>query len=112
LAGKEQAARFEAQILVHLDAAYSLARWIMRDTAAASDAVQDGCLRAFRAFDQMQGPNPRAWFLAVIRNACMDLLRKQRERAIEDEYDDDLHGGAGPQAAGGAITPEDIAARA
>ena len=108
---RQRTARFEEQVLAHLDSAYNLARWITRDAGTARDAVQDGCLRAFRAFDQMQGPNARAWFLAVIRNTCMDLLREQRGRAVEEEYDEDLHGG-GVAPDGGAITPEDIAAKA
>ena len=109
---RETTRRFEEQILVHLDSAYNLARWITRDAATAVDAVQDGCLRAFRAFDQMQGPNARAWFLAVIRNACVDVLREQRGRAVEEEYDEDLHGSGDAPAAAASITPEDIAARA
>jgi RNA polymerase sigma factor (sigma-70 family) len=105
-------ARFDQQVLVHLDAAYNLARWITRDAGMARDAVQDGCLRAFRAFDQLHGPNARAWFLAVIRNACMDLLRERQGRALDEAYDEDLHGsGAAPDAAA-AMTPEEIAARA
>jgi len=105
----QRTARFEEQVLVHLDAGYSLARWITRDDATARDAVQDGCLQAFRGFDQMQGPNARAWFLAVIRNACLDQLRKQRARFVEEVYDEDLHGtGAGP---GSSASPEDIAVR-
>ncbi len=85
---------------MHLDSAYNLARWLTRDAGLANDAVQDGCLRAFRAFDQMHGPNARGWFLAVIRNACIDLLREKRDRAIEEEYDEDVHGGApSPRAA-------------
>jgi RNA polymerase sigma-70 factor (ECF subfamily) len=103
---------FEDRILVHLDAAYNLARWITRDAAMAKDAVQDGCLRAFRAFDQMHGPNARAWFLAVIRNTCMDLLRQQQSHGMDEAYDEDLHGG-GPAGEGiGSITPEEIAVRA
>ena len=78
----------------------------------ARDAVQDGCLRAFRAFDRMQGPNARSWFLAVIRNTCIDLLREQRVRATEEEYDDDVHGTEAAPDGGGAMTPEDIVARA
>jgi RNA polymerase sigma-70 factor (ECF subfamily) len=97
---------------VYLDSAYNLARWITRDTVTARDAVQDGCLRAFRAFDQMQGPNARSWFLAVIRNACLDLLRGQRRRAVEVEYDEDVHGSGVAPEGDGSLTPEDIAARA
>jgi RNA polymerase sigma-70 factor, ECF subfamily len=108
---RQKSARFEEQILVHLDAAYNVARWITRDADSAKDAVQDGCLRAFRAFDQMQGPNARAWFLAVIRNSCTDVLRSRKPHAADEPYDDELHGAAGAEIAGTA-TPEDIAARA
>ena len=112
LTKRQRAARFEEQVLVHLDSAYNLARWITRDAVTAKDAVQDGCLRAFRAFDQMQGPNARSWFLAVIRNTCIDLLREQRGRAVEEEYDEDVHGSGIAPEGSGALTPEDIAARA
>ena len=108
----QRTARFEEQILVHLDAAYNLARWLTRDAVLAREAVQDGCLRAFRAFDQMQGPNARAWFLAVVRNTCMDQLRDRQQRALEEEYDESLHGAAGEADGTAAASPEDIAARA
>lgn len=97
---------------MHLDSAHNLARWITRDAVMARDAVQDGCLRAFRGFDRMHGPNARSWFLAVIRNTCIDLLREQQGRAVEEVYDDELHGSGAAPDDGGAITPEDIAARA
>jgi len=112
LSHPQRTARFEEQILVHLDAAYNLARWLTRDAVLAREAVQDGCLRAFRAFDQMQGPNARAWFLAVVRNTCMDQLRDRQQRALEEEYDESLHGAAGEADGTAAASPEDIAARA
>lgn len=97
---------------MHLDSAYNLARWITHSESVARDAVQDGCLHAFRGFDQMQGPNPRAWFLAIVRNSCLDQLRKLRQRTVEDEYDDELHGGESPAAASRSMSPEDLAASA
>ncbi len=109
---RQRTARFEEEILVHLDAAHNLARWITRDAGMAKDAVQDGCLRAFRAFDRMQGPNARSWFLAVIRNSCIDLLREQRTHATEEAYDDDVHATAAAPETAGNLTPEDIVARA
>ena len=108
----ERTARFEAQVLVHLDSAYNLARWITRDDIGARDAVQDACLQAFVAFDQMHGSNARAWFLAVIRNTCLDLLRKRHGRSVEDEYVEDVHGGENGLNAVAAATPEDLAVRA
>jgi RNA polymerase sigma factor (sigma-70 family) len=71
-------------VLVHLDAAYNLARWITRDSAGADDAVQEACLRAFRFFDSLQGPSPKAWFMAVVRNASLDWLKDQRTRGADD----------------------------
>ena len=97
--------RFEQAVLVHLDAAYNLARWLTRDEAGAEDAVQDACLRAFRFFERQHGPSPKAWFMTVVRNACLDWIREHRQRALEDEYDDALHGGTGE-------APEAAAARA
>ena len=108
---RQRTARFESQILAHLDSAFRLARFLLRDTAMAKDAVQDGCLRAFHAFDKVHGPDPRPWFLAIVRNACMDLLRQQRDRAHDEEYDDEAHAGVATAAALPA-TPEEVAIRA
>lgn len=83
--------RFEAVVLVHLDAAHNLARWLTRDAAGADDAVQDACLRAFRFFDQLHGPSPKAWFMAVVRNACLDWLKNQRISGADEPYDEELH---------------------
>jgi RNA polymerase sigma-70 factor (ECF subfamily) len=107
----QRLARFSEEVLVNLDSAYSLARWITRDASAARDAVQDACLRAFRAFDEMHGPNARGWFLAIVRSACLDELRQRRDRASDVEYDDDLHGAATDGDAVAALTPEEIAER-
>ena len=51
--------RFEAVVLPHLDAAYNLARWLLKDDHSARDAVQDACLRAFRFFDHLKGEEAR-----------------------------------------------------
>jgi RNA polymerase sigma-70 factor (ECF subfamily) len=84
---------FDDEVLVHLDAAYNLARWLLDDDAAAEDAVQTGCLRALRSFGSMTGPNPKAWFMAIVRNCCMDLLRERKtSHFAPDEYDDETHG--------------------
>jgi RNA polymerase sigma-70 factor (ECF subfamily) len=62
--------RFEALIVPHLDSAYTLARYILRDEHDAQDAVQDAALRAFRYFASYRDGDPRAWFLAIVRNCC------------------------------------------
>jgi RNA polymerase sigma-70 factor (ECF subfamily) len=60
--------RFEQQALPHLDAAYSLAFWLMRDRADAEDVVQDAYIRALRGFDGFRGEALRPWLLAIVRN--------------------------------------------
>jgi len=72
MAGDE--AEFARLALPHLDAAYNLARWLLRDPVAAEDAVQDALLRALTYFASFRGGNPRAWLLQIVRNAAHDRL--------------------------------------
>ena len=83
--------RFETVVLRHLDAAYDLARWLTNNDATAEDAVQDACVRAFRFFDTMQGPSPKAWFMAIVRNACLDCLRERKRDGSTEEFDEMQH---------------------
>jgi RNA polymerase sigma-70 factor (ECF subfamily) len=61
---------FEAVVLPHLDAAYNLARWLLRDPPAAEDVVQEAMLRALTYFASFKGVNPRAWLLQIVRNTA------------------------------------------
>jgi RNA polymerase sigma-70 factor, ECF subfamily len=88
-----EAARFEAAILPHLDAAYTLARYLTRDPHDAEDAVQDACLRALRYFDTFRGGDARAWLLAIVRNRCYTLRHRRRD-ASATVFDEELHSGA------------------
>lgn len=86
-------ASFEAVILPHLDAAYTLARYLMRDPHDAEDAVQDACLRALRYFDTFRGGDARAWLLAIVRNRCLSLRDERRGRRDRSAvlFDETLH---------------------
>lgn len=70
--------RFESLALPHLDAAYSLAFWLMRDRADAEDVVQDACIRALRGFDGFRGGDIRPWLLAIVRNVAWRALAVRR----------------------------------
>jgi len=98
----ERRARFEQAILPHMDAAYNLARWLTRDEHDARDVVQDAALRAYRFVDGLRG-EPKPWFLALVRNACMDWLKANRPAEVVDA---DAPETADPD------TPETLALRA
>jgi RNA polymerase sigma-70 factor (ECF subfamily) len=65
---------FEQAVLPHLDAAYNLARWLVRDEHDAQDVAQEACMRACRHFGSYRGGNARAWLLKIVRNACHDRI--------------------------------------
>jgi RNA polymerase sigma-70 factor, ECF subfamily len=68
---------FARQMLPHLDAAYNLARWLMRNGEDAEDAVQDAFLRAHQAFAGYQGGSEKAWLMTIVRNVCLTLLKRR-----------------------------------
>lgn len=69
---------FDRLILPHLPAAYSLARWMLRQPHDADDAVQDATVRAFRSFGSYAGGSPRAWLLSIVRNTCLTAIERRR----------------------------------
>lgn len=82
-------ARFDAEVLPYLDAAYSLARWLVGDEHVAQDVVQDAFLRAFRYFGSFRGDDARPWLLGIVRNCCYTWFAQQRRtHEFETELDD------------------------
>ncbi len=79
-------------LLSHLDAAYNLARWLTGNDADAADVVQDACVRALSAEDRFRGGDRRAWLLAIVRNGCYSLHRRQRVREATG-FDEEQHSG-------------------
>jgi len=65
-----KAEHFKALALPHLDAIYTLARYLLRSASDADDAVQECYLRAFRHFDTFRGGPIKPWLLAILRNVC------------------------------------------
>ena len=83
---------FEQLMLPHLDSAYNLACWLLRDPHDAEDAVQDACVRAFKAFAGFRGGDGRAWLLTIVRNVCYSRLRQGKREPQEVSFEEDLHG--------------------
>jgi RNA polymerase sigma-70 factor (ECF subfamily) len=69
---------FERVVLPHLDAAYNLARWLMRNAEAAEDVLQEAMVRALTYFASFKGVNPRAWLLQIVRNTAYGSMALRR----------------------------------
>ena len=79
LGGGSKANRFKELALPHLDAVYTLARYLMRNRSDADDAVQECYLRAFSHFDTFRGVSIKPWLFAILRNVCHSVyLEKAR----------------------------------
>ena len=92
---------FESAVLPHLDAAYNLARWLVRDDQDAQDVVQDATLKALRFFGGFRGGDPRAWLLTIVRNASYTWLGKKRPEelvALDEDVHDAQHAPPTPEA--------------
>jgi RNA polymerase sigma-70 factor (ECF subfamily) len=84
-------ASFEAAMLPHLDAAHSLARWLVRNQEDAQDVVQEAYMRAFRSFAGFRGGNGRAWLLTIVRNTSYTWLKKNRGAELTTTFDEEIH---------------------
>jgi RNA polymerase sigma-70 factor (ECF subfamily) len=77
-----EAPRFRELIAPHIDAAYSLARYLARDAAAAEDIAQEALLKAFRNIDALRGEEVKPWLMAIVRNAYFDWRRRDNGRTV------------------------------
>ena len=100
--GAEDRDRFERLVLPHQDAAFNLARWLLRSRADAEDVTQEALIRAYRFFTGFQGRDARAWLLQIVRNACYTWMEKNRAVDLTTEFDETIH-------LNSSETPEDAA---
>jgi RNA polymerase sigma-70 factor (ECF subfamily) len=84
-------ADFEQVFLPHLDAAYNLARWLLRNDQDAEDAVQEAYMRAYKAFARFRGGDGKAWFMTILRNVCYTTIRKLRSHETPEPFDEEIH---------------------
>jgi RNA polymerase sigma factor (sigma-70 family) len=89
-------------LVSHLDAAYNLARWLLRNEADAEDVVQEAYLRAVRSLHTLRGSDSRPWLMGIVRNACYDWQRRtyrMPHQEISPEQLGAIHsGGPSPEA--------------
>lgn len=91
MAEQHMAGTVEECILPHLDAAYNLARWLVRNKQDAEDVVQEAYLRALRFWGGFRGGDSRAWLLKIVRNTSYSWVKKNRPADLSDEFDETVH---------------------
>jgi RNA polymerase sigma-70 factor (ECF subfamily) len=108
--GNSNRARFEREILPHPDAAYNLARWLLRGSDDAEDVAQEALLCAYKYFDGFHGDNAKAWLLRIVRNSCYTGVKSRPKTetmsADEEGQLDPEHERALAEAGHGLPAPE------
>ncbi len=103
---------FNALVLAYQSQVYNLARYILRDDAAADDAAQEAFISAYRALGDFRGGSFRAWLMRIVTNACYDDLRlRQRRPAVSWDAFEDLDEEANPHLVDHGELPEESVQR-
>ncbi|MBB5720590.1 RNA polymerase sigma-70 factor (ECF subfamily) [Loktanella ponticola] len=77
---------------------------ILRDRAAAEDAMQDTFIKVWKNADRfaVNGYSPMTWLITIARNTSIDRLRASKPTADIDDYTDTI-AASGPTAEGRII---------
>jgi RNA polymerase sigma-70 factor (ECF subfamily) len=84
--------QFRDVVLPHLDEGYRLAKWLSGSGADADDIVQEAAMRALAALEGATPLKPRAWWLAVVRNAAFTYMARRRPKTLHfvADLDEDI----------------------
>ena len=59
------------------DQAWTLARYLLKDSAEAQDACQEAFVKLWKNQDRIDPERIRPWLMKVTRNLCLDRLRRR-----------------------------------
>lgn len=77
----DRQARFHTLVLPHLDRLLGFAQRRTEGHGDAEDAVQDACMRAWSAFDELRDESRvRAWLYRILRTVLSDAFEKEGRR--------------------------------
>lgn len=90
--------QFHSDYLSLADALYRVAFYILESEAEAEDAVQELYLKLWKNRDALDGIlNPKAYAMTLLRNLCLDRVRKA-SRLVEGDVPEDMGSGFDPDA--------------
>jgi RNA polymerase sigma-70 factor, ECF subfamily len=88
---EEKESLFEKLFLPHLEAAYNLARWLVRTDADAQDVVQEAYIKALKGFNGFRGTSARGWLLTIVRNTAYSWAKKHTNDSNTVRFDEAIH---------------------
>jgi RNA polymerase sigma-70 factor (ECF subfamily) len=98
---------FDALLRPRLERLFRIAVAILRSEADARDAVQDGCVHAWRALPRLREPvRFDAWLTQIVVNDCRSLLRRRQRGRAREIHLGSLPSDAGDAAAGGPLVAD------
>src|ERR1700688_468722 len=84
---RDRARRFRDAALPYLDDVYTLARYLLRNSADAEDAAQECYVRALRHFDSYHGPEMTPWLSSTLRTFLPAEFARRSGAAVAAEED-------------------------
>lgn len=71
--------RYRQWVKDYQDQAWTLARYLLKDAQEAEDATQDAFIKLWRHQETIDPERVRPWLMKVVRNGCLDRLRRRRD---------------------------------
>ncbi len=77
---------FCEKVRLYQNTMYALAFSLLRNDADAADAISESILKAYSNLSQLRTPRFfRAWLLKIVRNTCMEMLRRNPQAQTLEE---------------------------
>lgn len=70
--------QFRQWVEEYQDQAWTLARYMLRDPSEAEDVCQESFVKLWNKQDTIDKEKIKPWLMKVIRNGCLDRIRKRR----------------------------------
>jgi len=81
-----QQSQFKIEILIYKNQMYRLALRILQDEEDAKDIVQDSLVKLWGKREALGNINSiKSYALTIVRNACIDLIRKRKPETNQQE---------------------------
>jgi RNA polymerase sigma-70 factor (ECF subfamily) len=77
--------RYRQWVKEYQDQAWTVARYILKDAGEAEDATQEAFVKLWHNRDNIDPERVQSWLMKVIRNGCLDRLRRRRNNVEFDE---------------------------